>query len=208
MPRARSITLARRVGRLQRSVHRVKSAMRLMRGLPAMLFRRRGYAHTAQLLRIILAIEQIPLFAALENFFFLRGNAFARFELGLLFFAQRGGQDLDDLAANGVAVVDEIDVLAGHQHIGELVRDADNFFAAKSHCFEDPRVPKLFVRGSLAFRLSLIVATAGRACCAPTATQRSQPQRRINLPSRANCAFTFLNMSWYETLVRRISSWC
>jgi len=30
---------------------------------------------------------------------------------------------------------------------------------------------------------------------------------RISLRSLANCCFTFLYISWYETLVRRISSW-
>src|SRR5277367_512967 len=101
---------------------------RLMRGLAAMFFGSRGHTHAAKFLGIILAKEQIPLFAAFENLFFLRGNALAGLELGFFFFAQRGGKDLDDLTADGVAVVDEIDVIAGDQDVGQLVGDADNLF--------------------------------------------------------------------------------
>ncbi len=95
-----------------------------------MFFGGGGHPHAAKFLGIIFAKEQIPLFAAFENFFFLRGDALAGFELGFFFFAQCGGNDLNDLTTNGIAVVDEIDVVAGDQDIGQLVGDADNFFAA------------------------------------------------------------------------------
>jgi hypothetical protein len=111
-----------------------------------MFFGSRGHTHAAELLGIILAVEQIPLFTALENFLFLGGDALAGFELGFFFFAERGGKDFDDLTANSIAVFDELDVIAGHQDVRELVRDAHNFFAAESHCFEDPRVRKVRAR--------------------------------------------------------------
>ena len=95
-----------------------------------MFFGSGGHTHAAKFFGIIFAKQQIPLFAAFENFFFLRGDALAGFELGFLFFAQRGGENLNDLTPDGVAVVDEIDVVAGDQDIGQLVGDADNFFAA------------------------------------------------------------------------------
>src|SRR5271155_1823836 len=105
-------------------------ALQLMRGLPAMFFGSRSHTHAAKFLGIIFAKEQIPFFATFENFFFLRGDALAGFELGFLFFAQRGGENLNDLTPDGVAVVNEIHVLAGDQDISQLVGDADNFFAA------------------------------------------------------------------------------
>ena len=95
-----------------------------------------GDAHAAEFFGVVLAIEDFPLFAAFDDFLFLRSNAFADLEVGFFFFAERGGHDLDDLLANGVAIVDEFDIVAGDEDVGDLVRDADNFFAAESH---DPR---------------------------------------------------------------------
>jgi len=101
----------------------------------------RGYAHAAKFFGIVFAIEEVPLFAALEDFFLLRSNAFAGLEFSFFFLAERGGEDFDDLTTDGVAVVNKLDVIAGYQDVGELVGDADNFFAAKSHYFEGPLVP-------------------------------------------------------------------
>src|SRR5207253_7512047 len=57
----------------------------------------------------------------------------ADFQLDFFFVLEHGGQDLYDLLTNGVAVVDEFHFVAGHQHIGNLVRESDNFFTAQSH---------------------------------------------------------------------------
>jgi hypothetical protein len=93
----------------------------LIGGLAAVFLRGCGYAHAAKFFGIVLAIEEVPLFAALDDFFLLRSNAFAGFEFSFFFLAEGGGEDFDDLTADGVAVVNELDVVAGHQDVGELV---------------------------------------------------------------------------------------
>src|ERR1700676_395885 len=95
-----------------------------------------GDAHAAEFFGVVFAVQDLPLFAAFDDFFFLGSDALADFEVGFFFFAERGGDNLDDMLANGVAIVDEFDVVAGDEDVGDLVRDADNFFAAESH---DPR---------------------------------------------------------------------
>src|SRR6266403_2296066 len=66
------------------------------------VIRRRSDAHAPKLVAIILLEEYVPLFAALKNFFLLRRNLFADFQLHLLFFLQRGCQDQHHLLPDGV----------------------------------------------------------------------------------------------------------
>src|SRR5882762_11759834 len=95
----------------------------------------RGDAHAAKLILVILLVEDVPLLAAFQNFFFLRSDSLADFQFDLLFLFERGGQNLHHLLANGVAVVDEFHVFAGDKHFGDLVREPYDFFAGKAHRF-------------------------------------------------------------------------
>src|SRR6266403_3370878 len=92
-----------------------------------------GYAHAAEFVGVILAIEDVPLFAAFEDFFFLRSDALAEFGVGFLFFFQSGSKNLHDLLADGVAILDKFNIIAGDEDIGDLMRQANHFFARKSH---------------------------------------------------------------------------
>src|SRR6266851_1465437 len=92
-----------------------------------------GNAHAAELVGVILAVEDVPLFAAFEDFFLLRSDALADFGVGFLFFLQCGSENLHDLLADGVAVLDKLHLVAGDQHFGNLVRQANDFFPAESH---------------------------------------------------------------------------
>src|SRR5260370_13046257 len=94
---------------------------------------RGGNAHAAEFIEVILLVEHVPFLAAFQDFLLLRGDAFAHFQLDFFFVAQHGRQNLHDLLADGVAVVDEFHVVAVDQHLGDLVRNSDNFFAAQSH---------------------------------------------------------------------------
>ena len=89
--------------------------------------------HAAEFVGVVFAVEDVPLFAAFEDFFFLRGDALADFGVGFLFVAERGGENLDDMLTDGVSIFNKFDVVAGHQHVGDLVGQADDFFAAESH---------------------------------------------------------------------------
>src|SRR2546429_9948673 len=71
-----------------------------------------GDARAAKLILVILLVENVPLLAAFEDFFFLRSDSLAHFQLDLLFVFQRGRQNLHHLLPNGVAVVDEFHFLA------------------------------------------------------------------------------------------------
>src|SRR5579864_4604619 len=144
-----------------------------------------GNAQAPEFILIILSVQHVPLFAAFQDFFLLRGNAFADFQLDLFLVAEHVGQDLNDLLANRVAVINEFHFVAGHQHLGDLVRESDNFFTAQSQhsCL-----------------CSLLRPRSGKL----DATCR---YRRTSLRSRARCCFTFLYISWYDTPVLRISSW-
>src|SRR5437879_536974 len=51
----------------------------------------------------------------------------------LLLFLEHCLQDLHDLLADGVPVFDEFHLFAGHQDVGNRVREADDFFAAQAH---------------------------------------------------------------------------
>src|SRR5260370_7183508 len=75
-----------------------------------------GDAHAAEFVSVILSIEDVPLFAAFENFLLLRSDALADFGVGFLFLFQRGGENLPDLLANGVAILAQLPFLARHQH--------------------------------------------------------------------------------------------
>src|SRR5882762_217181 len=95
--------------------------------------RRSGNSHAAKFILIILFMEDIPLLAAFEDFFFLRSDFLADFQFNLLFVFQRSRQDLHHLLPNGVAVVDKFHFLAVHQHVRDLVREPYDFFAGEAH---------------------------------------------------------------------------
>src|SRR5882724_3574182 len=97
------------------------------------VIRRGGDAHAAEFVAIILLEEHVPLFAALEDFFLLRGNLFADFQLHLLFFLQRGCQDQHHLLPDGVPVIHKFYVVARHQHVRNLVRQSHDLLPAKPH---------------------------------------------------------------------------
>src|SRR5258708_16667865 len=67
-----------------------------------------GDTHAAKLILVILLVEDVPLFAAFQDFLFLRSDSLAHFQFDLLFVFQRGGQDLPHLLANRIAGLDEI----------------------------------------------------------------------------------------------------
>src|SRR5258707_11387069 len=92
-----------------------------------------GDSQAAKFVEVILAIEDAPLFTVLEDLFFLRSDALADFRVGFLFFFQRGGENLHDLLANRVAVFDKFHVVAGDQHIRNLMRQPNDFFPRQSH---------------------------------------------------------------------------
>ncbi len=80
-------------------------------------------------------MEDVPLLAAFQDFFLLRGDFLAHFQFNLLFVFQRGRQNLHDLLANRVAVVDEFHFFAFDQHFRYLVREPYDFFAGEAHRF-------------------------------------------------------------------------
>src|ERR1700752_2236496 len=92
-----------------------------------------GDAHAAEFVGVIFAIEHVPLFAAFENFLLLRRDALADFGVRFLFLFQRGGENLHDLLANGVTILDKFHFVAGDEHIGNLVRQANYFFPREFH---------------------------------------------------------------------------
>src|SRR6266576_5971877 len=92
-----------------------------------------GDAHAAKLILVILLVEDVPLLAAFQDFFFLRSDSLAHFQFDLLFLFERGGQNLHHLLANGVAVVDEFHFFAGDKHFGDLVRQPYDFFSREAH---------------------------------------------------------------------------
>src|SRR5216684_2470044 len=94
---------------------------------------RGGDAHAAKLILVIFFVEDVPLLAAFQDFFLLRSDFLAHFQFNLLFFFQCGGQNLHDLLANGVAVVDEFHFFAFDQHFRYLVREPYDFFAGEAH---------------------------------------------------------------------------
>src|SRR5882724_6179557 len=102
---------------------------------PSMLpvIRGRSDAHAPKLVAIILLEEHVPFFAALKNFFLLRSNLLADFQLHFLFFLQRTRQDQHHLLPDGVPVVHKFHVVARHQHFRNLVRQSHDLFPAKSH---------------------------------------------------------------------------
>src|SRR5271166_3632147 len=69
---------------------RSRLAMSAVPGL-LVLFGRRGNARAAEFVGIIFPEEHVPLFAALENFFFLRGDFLADFHFDLFFLAKNVG---------------------------------------------------------------------------------------------------------------------
>jgi len=144
------------------------------------LFGGGGDTHAAEFIGIVLAEEEIPLLTAFDDFLFLGSDALADFGFDLFFFAQDVGDGLDDVLADGVAVFDELDFIALHEKIGDLMGDADDFFAAQSHRVCRPQFP------------SLAATSSGERCKAESS---AGVQRKINFWSRAIWPFTFLNIS-------------
>src|SRR5882672_225829 len=95
----------------------------------AAVVRSGGNAQAAKFVGVILAIEDVPLLAVFEDFLFLRRNLLADFEVGLFFFVERRGQDLHYLLADRVAVLNKLHVVAGDQHVSNLMGQSDNLFA-------------------------------------------------------------------------------
>src|SRR5579859_2209014 len=104
-----------------------------LRSLPAAVVGDGGNSQPAKFVGVILAVKDVPLLAILKNFFFLRGDFLAHFEIRLFFFVKSSRQDLHDLLADGVAVFHEFHVVAGNQHVRDLMGDSYNLFAAQSH---------------------------------------------------------------------------
>ena len=86
--------------------------------------------HPAHLLPVIFTIEEFPLLTALENLFLLRANFLTDLRVHLLFFFEQTNQDFHHILANGCAILDEFDVLAGNQDVGNDVGQPYRFFAA------------------------------------------------------------------------------
>jgi hypothetical protein len=92
-----------------------------------------GYAHAFQAFGVVFAVENVPLFAAFEDFFFLGGNFGANFGVYLGFDFQQRRNDVDDFLADGVAVFDEVHIRTGHEEINDAMGEAYGFFACQSH---------------------------------------------------------------------------
>src|SRR5258708_5685385 len=157
-------------------------------------------SHAAEFVGVILAVEDVPLFAALEDLFFLRGDALADFGVGFLFFLQRGGKNLHDLLADGVAVFGEFHLVAGHQHISNLMPQPNHFFPRHPHerhpaSAEGPRLYEAISKGSIgkwAFRDALTAAPAcGRAPTVVSLSCTSPDSRRPCAASRPDAVSKF-----------------
>src|SRR6266852_9374181 len=94
-----------------------------------------GNAHAVELIQVILLVDDVPLFAAFKNLFFLRSDALAHFQFDLLFFFQRSRQNLHDLLADGVPVFHKFHFFAFDKHVRDLVRQPYDFFAGQAHRF-------------------------------------------------------------------------
>src|SRR5271170_7985051 len=81
----------------------------------------------------VFAVHDVPFLAAFEDFFFLGADLGAYFGVDLLLQLQERGKNIDDFVADGIAVLDEIDIRAGNQKIENSMRKTDGFFAAESH---------------------------------------------------------------------------
>ncbi len=103
-----------------------------------MFFRSGGNPHAAEFFAVIFAEQDVPLFAAFDDLFLLGSDALADFDFDFFFLAQNISDALDDVLADGIAVLDKFDFVGLHQQISDLVRDAHNFFAAQSHVSSVP----------------------------------------------------------------------
>jgi hypothetical protein len=106
-------------------------------------FRSGGDALAAKFFGIVLAEQDVPFFAAFQDFFLLGSDAFADFHFDFFFFAKDIGHCLDHVLTDGVAILDEFHLVGLHQQIYQLMRDAHNFFAAQSHSLKWPLFPSL-----------------------------------------------------------------
>ena len=97
----------------------------------------------AKFFGIVFAEEDIPFFAAFQDFLLLGSDALADLDLDFLFFFEDIGDGLDNVLANGVAVLHEFDIVALDEQFDNLVGDADNFFAAQSHSFGSALFPSV-----------------------------------------------------------------
>src|SRR5258707_13321184 len=101
--------------------------------ITAMLFGSGSDTVAPKLLRIKLAIEDAPLLAVFQNFFFHRANLFPGFHVPLFFFAKLVRKYGDDILANCVAVFDEFDFIAAARTVLNLMDQPTNFSSVKSH---------------------------------------------------------------------------
>jgi hypothetical protein len=92
-----------------------------------------GYAHALQAFGVIFAVEDVPLFAAFEDFLFLRSDLGADFGVYLGFDFQKSGDDVDDFLTDGVAILHEVHFRTGDQEINDAMGEAYGFFACQSH---------------------------------------------------------------------------
>jgi hypothetical protein len=92
-----------------------------------------GDAQALEPFGVILAVEDVPLFAALEDLFFLRTNFRADVRVYLLLKFEKRGDNGDDFLANSVAVLDKIDFRTGNKKVDDAMGEANRFFAGESH---------------------------------------------------------------------------
>jgi len=97
------------------------------------LLRGRGDSHASEFLGVVFAEQNVPFLTAFEDFLFLRSDALADLDFDLLLFLQDVGHGLDHVLTDGVAVLDELDFIALHQQIHDLVGNANDLLSAQTH---------------------------------------------------------------------------
>src|SRR5271170_934430 len=106
-----------------------------------------GDAEALESFGVVFAVKDVPLLAAFEDFLLLRADLGANFRIDLLLELQQCGENGDDFLADGVAVFDEINALAGNEKIDDAVGESNRLFAAQAHLngesisFRGPAVP-------------------------------------------------------------------
>src|SRR5271170_107784 len=86
-----------------------------------------GDAESLETFGVVLAVEDVPLFTALDDFLFLRTDFRADVGIHLLLKFQERGDNGDDFLADGVAVLHKIDFGAGNEEVDDAMREANRF---------------------------------------------------------------------------------